>query len=298
MLRSSSRLPLLALLALCVALLVPAGASAAIGPLSSFGGFGEAAGQLRAPQGLAIGSESEVYVADEDNNRIDVFSAAGTFVRAFGKDVGGAGIDVCTSFCQAGEFGIGTAGALYEPVDVALDGSGRVYVADPQNSRIDVFTTAGAFLFAFGKDVKLGGGNRCDAGTGCQSGAFESGAGAFGELEGIGIGGGRLYAADADNNRVAVYDLEGKFQFAFGRNVGGAGVHTCTSVCQAGSAEGKAAIDNPTDVAVSPDGNLYVTFNGGTSGVKIFTAAGVDGVEFGDEGPGFVDGPTAVAIGP
>jgi len=294
-----ARLPLLALLASCVALLAPAGASAAIGPLSSFGGFGEGAGQLRGPTGLAIGPDSAIYVADKENNRIAVFSAAGTFLRAFGRDVGGAGVNVCTSFCQAGSSAFparAEAGSVYQPEDVAVDGSGRVFVSDPELNRIDVFSPAGAFLYAFGKDVDPGGGDRCDPATKCQAGALSSEAGALKDGMGIGVAGSLLFAADNSDNRVNVFNLDGEFQRAFGRNVGGPGVHVCTTVCQEGSGEGSAAIGYPTDVAVGPDGNAYVTYVYG-AGVAVFTQQGAYLGRFAGDGPGSLESPVALAIG-
>jgi DNA-binding beta-propeller fold protein YncE len=294
----------LTLAALCLALFVPVAASAAIGPLGSFGGTGPAAGQLNGPEGLAVDTEGNLYVAEYSNNRVSVFTAAGAFVRAFGKGVGGPGIDVCTSSCQAGTIDYPAsagAGALSSPVDVAIASSGRVYVSDSQNSRIDVFTSAGAFLFAFGAEVKPGGGDRCDAGTGCEEGLFSNGAGAFMDVDGIGISGGLLYAADSSNNRVQVFDLEGAFQFAFGEDVGGPGVDVCTiaSGCQLAEDEGPNAIDTPSDVAVAPGGNLYVSYNGLESGVAVVSPQGLVLNRFGAAlGPGFLEGAVGVAVSP
>lgn len=299
----STRFPLLALVAFCAALLAPAGAGAAIGELASFGGFDPkaGAGKLRAPQGLALGPESELFVAEESSNRISVFSVAGAFVRAFGKDVGGTGVNVCTTFCQEGTLDYPastTAGAMSQPVDLAVDGSGRVFVSDHGNARVDVFTGTGSFLYAFGKDVKPGGGSRCDAGTGCKEGEFDEAAGAFRQLEGIGIGGSALYAADGELNRVTVYSLEGTFLFAFGKDVnGGAGnPDVCTTSCQEGEDEGTGSLDYPTDVAVGSDGNLYVAYNGFTSGVAVFTPQGAFLRRFGDVGPQALDGASALTL--
>jgi hypothetical protein len=109
----------------------------------SFGAPGEGAGELSLMRthelgggGLAIDNETQdIYVADTGNNRVDEFHANGTFIRAFGADVGGPGIDTCTSICSAGAGGI-APGALEAPVFVAVDNDpssasfGDVYVAD------------------------------------------------------------------------------------------------------------------------------------------------------------------------
>ena len=94
---------------------------------------------------MAVSGSGDVYVADTDNNRVDEFSQAGVFVRAFGKDVGGSRVDVCTSLCVAGTGGDG-AGELETPRGVAVSGSGDVYVGDSDNNRVDEFTQAGVFV--------------------------------------------------------------------------------------------------------------------------------------------------------
>ena len=48
-------------------------------------GFGSGAGQTFNPQGLAVSaSTGDLYVADQNNNRIDVFDPNGQFAKAFG----------------------------------------------------------------------------------------------------------------------------------------------------------------------------------------------------------------------
>ena len=61
---------------------------------------GEGNGELNEPRGIAINSTGvggvdpgDVYVLDTGNNRVEEFSAAGAFVRAFGYDVVASGSD-------------------------------------------------------------------------------------------------------------------------------------------------------------------------------------------------------------
>jgi DNA-binding beta-propeller fold protein YncE len=71
-----------------------------------------------------------IVVADTGRNLIELYSPAG--VRS------------STTF---GSFGSGN-GQLNSPRDVAIDGSGNIYVADAGNSRVESFTSAGAFRWA------------------------------------------------------------------------------------------------------------------------------------------------------
>lgn len=51
---------------------------------------GAGAGQLSGPQAVTI-SGNEIYVSDGSNNRINVYSSSGVFVRSFGSSGSGAG---------------------------------------------------------------------------------------------------------------------------------------------------------------------------------------------------------------
>jgi hypothetical protein len=116
---------------------------------------GEGAGQCGAPQrvnaqrGLAVDTGSgHLYVADEANNRIDVFASDGAFLFAFGwgVDSGAAALETCTeaSACQAGLTGSG-AGQFNRPTGVTVDNDPAsanhhfVYAVDAENARVQLF---------------------------------------------------------------------------------------------------------------------------------------------------------------
>ena len=65
-----------------------------------------------------------MYVTDTDNDRIQVFDAAGNFLRKW---------------------------SVRDPSGIALDASGAVYVADERNARIQVFDAQGNFLREWGE---------------------------------------------------------------------------------------------------------------------------------------------------
>ena len=236
------------------------------------GGSGSGAGQLNGPTAVAVSGSGEVYVADNLNNRIDVFDAFGSFVRAFGKNVGGIGVNVCTTTCRTGDPGH-LAGQLHAPSAVAVLGSGDVYVTDLLNDRVDEFTQSGTFVRAFGKGVGPGGADVCT--NSCQAGAGGAGAGELNGPQGLAIGtSGHVYVADRDNNRMAEFTADGVFVRVFGKDVGGSGSDVCTTSCQMGSQGGAAGqFSFPSGVAVSGSGDIYVAdqYNGR---VDVFSQSG------------------------
>jgi hypothetical protein len=120
---------------------------------------GTGAAQCSKPQGVATDFETaRVYVADRNNNRVDVFEANGNFLEAFGwgVDTGAAELQTCTtaSGCQAGIAGSG-AGQFSSPTRIAVDnvsGSASrhdVYVGT-DNFRVQKFSPTGALLGSLG----------------------------------------------------------------------------------------------------------------------------------------------------
>jgi hypothetical protein len=188
---------------LLMALPVAASADQAIGAP------GSGAGQYEGPSGLAVdASDGQIYVADQTNNRIDVFTEDGEFVRAFGWGVatGAASLQVCTtaSTCRAGVAGAG-AGQFNQLTQVAVDNDPAspsfhdVFAADSGNHRIERFTPSGEFVLAFGSGVdQTTHGNVCTAVSGhvCGAGTPGFGAGQFNEPIKLAIGAGAVYVAD------------------------------------------------------------------------------------------------------
>lgn len=81
-------------------------------------------GSFFGPRDIAV-TDTEVYVVDTGNERVEVFGPDGSFKRAFGGKGSGPG-------------------QLSEPVGIAIGPDGLVYVADSGNARISVFTQDGA----------------------------------------------------------------------------------------------------------------------------------------------------------
>jgi hypothetical protein len=289
----------LAIVALAVLAFAPAASASPKTLVGAFGSSGSDAGQIGGnPAGLAINTTGNggvpagsIYAVDPSNARVDVFNRAGagaTFERAFGADVGGAGVNVCTSSCVAGTSGIAagqfSAGGA---VAIAIDQSnGIVYVSDQVNRRINVFSATGTFQGAFGWGAETGAEAFQYCTGACHApGAFPPGAGNVpggqfsSQITGLAAdGSGRVYVANGFSRRVEVFTptIAGgvvtavAFTRAFGWGVlDGAGefqVCNAPSVCHApvnhesqGSPPlGLFGSDSPTDVAVDPAGDAYV----------------------------------------
>jgi len=136
----------------------PTPAGAAVVKSRSWGGHGSGAGRVNHPVAAAVGPGGRVYVTDALNNRVDEFTAAGRFVRAwgFGVRTGAATFEKCTSTCQAGIAGTGD-GQFDMPYGIAVGQGGDVYVTDPNNDRVERFSTTGTFIGKWGSTGSAGG---------------------------------------------------------------------------------------------------------------------------------------------
>jgi uncharacterized protein (TIGR03437 family) len=86
--------------------------------------------QLNNPQGLARDAAGFVYIADSFNGRIRKLLADGTIVTIAGNGV----------YTYAGDGGPAASASLYFPRGLAVDGQGKVYVADTVNACIRLLT--------------------------------------------------------------------------------------------------------------------------------------------------------------
>lgn len=135
-----------------------------------------------------------------------------------------ASASLVTPFADSGQ----AAGQLSQPRGVAFDSStgspesGRVYVADQLNHRIDVFDSAGAFLFAFGFGVRNGAAElqTCTVETACGVGLEGAGAGQITALNvAVDPTSHDIYASDWIFHRVQKFSPTGEFILMFGKEV-------------------------------------------------------------------------------
>ena len=193
---------------LLLVLIFASSASATLG----FCPKGSGAGQCENPEGVAVDRETgRLYVADVDNNRVDVFDSTGNFIKAFGwgVDTGASELQSCTtaSTCQAGITGPGpgqlwlfpAGGKLAVNNDPGSPSHHDLYVSDRRNHRVQKFSPEGVFLRMFGKGVNTGTSGKANICTNagaptdvCGAGGEGGGVGEFNELEGIGVNGNGL----------------------------------------------------------------------------------------------------------
>ena len=92
---------------------------------------GDEPNQFSSPSDVVVGRNGDIFVADghnqDGNNRIVKFSKDGKFIKAFGETGHGPG-------------------QLRAPHALAMDASGRIFVADRANQRIVIFDQDGKFL--------------------------------------------------------------------------------------------------------------------------------------------------------
>lgn len=138
---------------------------------------GAAAGSVVRPWGVAVGTDGQVVVADSENNRIQSWNSAGTWLWATGTQ-GSA------------------SGQLNGPKDVAFGPGGFVYVADTVNARMALYRSSGQFV----------------ANLGIHGSSFEIQMVVPYSLDPV-LNSNVVYVADTFNNRVlavtAIYDGDG-----------------------------------------------------------------------------------------
>ena len=189
-----------------------------------WGTVGTDAGLFNHPRGVAIGPEGNVYVADSDNHRIQVFDANGAFLRSWGSNCNLATGTGCADPDGDGPLALGD-GQFQEPWGITVSNTGRVYVTDTWNHRIQVFDSAGAF------QDKWGTYGQSDTATSLLYGPRD-----------IAIDdSGRMFVTDTGNKRIMVFSQNGSYLDQWG----GSGV-------LAGQFE------EPVGIGVDAEGNIYV----------------------------------------
>lgn len=200
-----------------------------------FAGDGGSASMARLnfPTAVAVDRNGDLYIADTLNHRIRrVEASTGTITTLAGT--GQARF--------SGDGGPATQAGLNEPAALALDGRGRLFIADQSNNRVRVVDLATGVI------------TTC-AGTGSATYDGDGGPAAHASLagpSGIVVRDGVLYIADTFNGRVRAVDLA---TGVITTVAGDGGEYRFQSPAEPPST----SLSRPSGIAVDSHGNLFVT---------------------------------------
>lgn len=187
---------------------------------------------LNSPWGIAVDSDGNLYIADRENKRIrKVDKATNIITTVAGGIQGGVPRDSVPA----------TSTRLRDPVGIALDPEGHLYIADRMDNiiyKVDATTNIITFF----------------AGTGDEGFSGDDGMAIHGTLNGpwtIAISpDGHVYIADTDNFRIRKVDaVTNIISTVVGTGEGGYSGDDSLAI--------NAKINRPTGLSFDQDGNLY-----------------------------------------
>lgn len=144
------------------------------------------------PSGIAVDSSGNIYVGDSGNHRVQIFNSVGVFVRGIANGVTWTAPTAAPYYT----FGSTANSGFTRPSSIAVGSTGKIYVADTGNNRIQVFSSVGVWQGTYGS---LGSGN-----------------GQFNHPYGIAVDPyGNMFVADATNNRIQKLNSSGEWQMSF-----------------------------------------------------------------------------------
>jgi len=252
---------------------------------------------LNKPYGVAVDSNGNVYIADYINHRIRRVGSEGIITTFAGTGLTGLG-----KGGFSGDGGPATQAQLNEPLGVAVDAKGVVYIADTFNNRIRRVGPEGIITTFAGTGIP---GFSGDGGPGAQA-TLSTPSGVAVDTKGA------VYIADSGNGCIRRVGPDGIITTFAGGGGGGPWVPVGESPGRSPSGIGdggpaaQARLMRPSGVAVDAKGVVYIADSGndrirrvGPSGI-ITTFAGGGGRGLGG-GSGLatefdLDSPTGVAV--
>ncbi len=243
------------------------------GPDGSYGSSDGTGSEARfdEPYGVALDSATNLYVADTYNNTIRKISPAGQVTTLAGQ-VGTMGSADGTN-----------TGALFDnPIGIAADSSGNVYVADYQNSTIRKITPGPGTNWSVSTLSGTAGLNGFNNGPVTNA--------LFNHPYGLAVDSKtNIYVTDYGNQAVRLISANGLVS-TYAGNPGASGFANGTGT--------NALFDNPAGLALDREGNLYVA-DSGNNVVRKIAPGGVTSTIAGEEGvPGSANGPLGLLNSP
>jgi len=137
-------------------------------------------GKLDSPSGIAFDLEENLLVVDTGNNRVQKFTKQGKFIETIISD--------------------NEDNSLNMPWGIAVNHKAEIIVSDWRNNRICLYDSKGKFIKSFGEIAKSLEGDMLQ---------LDGPAGLTIDDDGD------IYVADRNNNRIVVYDRDGKYVTQF-----------------------------------------------------------------------------------
>jgi serine/threonine-protein kinase len=208
--------------------------------------------QFAAPAGVAVDAAGDLFVADTNNNKIRLISAASAVVSTFAGS-GTAGATDAT----------GAAASFNHPTGVAVDAAGNVYVADSGNNKIRKISATGVV-------TTLAGSGTAGAADGTGNQATFSAPSAV-TVDALG----NVYVADTNSNKIRMVTASGVVTTFAGS--GAAGAVDATGIAASFSAPSAISIDIAGNLYVADRGNNKIRFVSATRVVSTWAGTGTAG---------------------
>ncbi len=170
---------------------------------------------LNGPEGIAIDTQGNIYIADGTNNRVRKVTTDGKITTIAGSNTAGG---------FSGDGGPAVNALLNHPRGVAVDGAGNVYIADCFNNRIRMITKDGLIYTI--------------AGTGAPGYSGDGGPAILAQLRfpaSVTVSGSNIYVVDSVNHAVRLLTPAPSAPVISTKGVIGASAYGGSSVIAPGS---------------------------------------------------------------
>jgi sugar lactone lactonase YvrE len=274
---------------------VPAFSTLAPGGITTVAGNGTAGysgdndsatnAELSSPTGVAVDSSGNIYIADQQNNRIRKIDPSGVITTVAGNGTAG----------YSGDGGPATSAELDDPSGVAVDASGNLYIADSLNSVIRKVNPSGIITTVAGDGYNRLGTGQPSFNDGGYSG--DGGPATSAELNNpyaVAVdSSGNLYIADTYNRRIRKVDTSGVITTVAGNGYAGPG--DLGGYSGDGGPATSAELAQPFGVVVDNAGNIYISDQNNNRIRKVDPSGVITTVVSGGIGSG-VSSPAGLAV--